>query len=229
MKTILIIEDNREIAELERDFLEASGIGADIVTDGKIGCEQALGKDYDLLLLDIMLPHMDGFEICRTVRKRKDMPILMISAKKEDVDKIRGLGLGADDYISKPFSPPELVARVKAHLARYDRLTRTHTESLECIQIGELRIETEKHRVYESGREISLTHREFDLLVFLARNRGIVCSREKLFEKVWGMDAEGDTATVMVHINRLREKIEPNPQKPIYIETVWGVGYRMKE
>lgn len=229
MKNILIIEDNRDIAELERDFLEASGIAADIVTDGKVGCEQALAKDYDLLLLDIMLPHMDGFDICRTVRKEKNLPILMISAKREDVDKIRGLGLGADDYISKPFSPPELVARVKAHLSRYERLTSIHKESLESIRIGELCIETEKHRVYESGKEISLTHREFDLLVFLARNRGIVCSREKLFENVWGMDAEGDTATVMVHINRLREKMEPNPQKPIYIETVWGVGYRMKE
>ncbi len=230
MKRVLIIEDNQEITELERDYLEANGFEVVVCGDGKQGLELALQEDFSLILLDIMLPGMDGFQVCRNVRKVKEVPILMVSAKREDIDKIRGLGLGADDYISKPFSPSELVARVKAHISRYERLTQAHEpQSADILRHGDLEIQLKKHRVYERGNEISLTNLEFELLVFLAQNPGIVFSREHLFDKVWGQEAVGDTATVMVHINRLREKIEPNPSKPIYIETVWGAGYRFAE
>ena len=230
MKKILIIEDNQEIAELEQDFLEANAIESDIETDGIKGLDRALHGTYDLILLDIMLPGMDGFHICKRIRAEKEIPILMVSAKREDIDKIRGLGLGADDYISKPFSPPELVARVKAHITRYERLTRSAPPADGAvIRSGELEIYVDKHRVFAGGREVTLTNKEFELLVFLAQNKGLVFNRDRLFEKVWGLDAEGDTATVMVHINRIREKIEPDPAKPIYIETVWGAGYRFRE
>ena len=230
MKKILIIEDNQEIAELEQDFLEANAIESDIETDGIKGLDRALHGTYDLILLDIMLPGMDGFHICKRIRAEKEVPILMVSAKREDIDKIRGLGLGADDYIIKPFSPPELVARVKAHITRYERLTRSSSPADGAvIRSGELEIYVDKHRVFAGGREVTLTNKEFELLVFLAQNKGLVFSRDRLFEKGWGLDAEGDTATVMVHINRIREKIEPDPAKPIYIETVWGAGYRFRE
>lgn len=230
MRKILIIEDNREIAELERDFLEADSIFADIAADGTQGLQQALSHEYDLVLLDIMLPGTDGFQICRQLRAKKDVPILIVSAKREDVDKIRGLGLGADDYMIKPFSPPELVARVKAHISRYERLAKPHAADNLDIHIGDLKINSEKRRVFVSGKEVILPNKEFELLLFMARNPGIVFSRERLLERVWGYDvASGDTATVMVHINRIREKIEPDPSRPIYIETVWGAGYRMKE
>ena len=239
MKKILIIEDNQEIAELEQDFLEANAIESDIETDGIKGLDRALHGTYDLILLDIMLPGMDGFHICKRIRAEKEVPILMVSAKREDIDKIRGLGLGADDYIIKPFSPPELVARVKAHITRYERLTRSASPADGAvIRSGELEIYVDKHRVFAGGREVTLTNKEFELLVFLAQNKGLVFlaqnkglvfSRDRLFEKVWGLDAEGDTATVMVHINRIREKIEPDPANPIYIETVWGAGYRFRE
>lgn len=232
MKRILIIEDNIEIAELERDFLEAGGMESIIKTDGTEGLKAALAEDFDLILLDIMLPGIDGFHICRRIREEKEVPILMVSAKREDMDKIRGLGLGADDYILKPFSPTELVARVKAHISRYERLTHLNQPSDtegEVLRRGDLSIYIAKHRVYLKDKEISLTNKEFELLVFLARHPGIVFSRDRLFERVWGLDAEGDTATVMVHINRIREKIEPDPAKPVYIETVRGAGYRFKE
>ena len=229
MKHILLIEDDLAIAELERDYLEADGFEITIETDGQKGLESALTENYDLLLVDVMLPGKDGFQIVREVRKKKDIPILMISAKREDIDKIRGLGLGADDYISKPFSPSELVARVKAHSVRYERLTAKADKSLaSAIEVGSLEIQPEGHRVFIRGKEISLTHKEFELLLFLARNRGIVFSKDALFERVWGLDAVGDTATVMVHVNRLREKLEKDPSKPEFIETVWGVGYRLK-
>ena len=232
MKRILIIEDDQGIAELERDYLEANGFSTDIAADGKTGEAKALGEAFDLILLDIMLPGRDGFQICRTIREKKDIPILMVSARQEDIDKIRGLGLGADDYIIKPFSPTELVARVKAHITRYERLTGKAQQKAadgEVLRSGDLEIYVDKHRVYVKGQEISLTNREFELLVFLAKHPDLVFSRDRLFERVWGLDAEGDTATVMVHINRIREKIEPDPAKPIYIETVWGAGYRFKE
>ena len=229
MKHILLIEDDLAIAELERDYLEADGFEITIETDGQKGLERALTEIYDLLLVDVMLPGKDGFQIVREVRKKKDIPILMISAKREDIDKIRGLGLGADDYISKPFSPSELVARIKAHSARYERLPAKADKSLASfIEVGSLEIQPEGHRVFIRGKEISLTHKEFELLLFLARNRGIVFSKDALFERVWGLDAVGDTATVMVHVNRLREKLEKDPSKPEFIETVWGVGYRLK-
>lgn len=232
MKRILIIEDDLGIAELERDYLEANGFAVAIETDGAAGEKKALNEAYDLILLDIMLPGRDGFQLCRTIREKKDIPILMVSARQEDIDKIRGLGLGADDYIIKPFSPTELVARVKAHITRYERLTGKAQQKAadgEVLRSGDLEIYVDKHRVYVKGQEISLTNREFELLVFLAKHPGLVFSRDRLFERVWGLDAEGDTATVMVHINRIREKIEPDPAKPIYIETVWGAGYRFKE
>ena len=229
MKKILLIEDDKGIAELERDYLEASDFAVEIVMDGRDGLRKALAETYDLLL-DIMLPGVDGFQICREVRKVRETPILMVSAKREDIDKIRGLGLGADDYIIKPFSPGELVARVKAHLARYERLTKGRSgRQPKILQAGALEIQLETHRVYVDGKEVALTHREFELLAFLAENPGIVFSRDKLFERVWGFDAVGDTATVMVHVNRIREKIEPDPAKPIYIETVWGAGYRFQD
>jgi DNA-binding response OmpR family regulator len=174
---------------------------------------------------------MNGFEVCRAIREKKEVPILMVSAKKEDIDKIRGLGLGADDYISKPFSPNELVARVKAHISRYERLMQIWGDSQddEVIRCGEMEIYLQRHRVYTAGKEIVLANKEFELLAFLAKNPGIVFSRERLFDRVWGMEAVGDTATVMVHINRIREKIEPDPTHPIYIQTVWGAGYRFAD
>lgn len=229
MKKILIIEDDKAIGELERDYLEADGFTIDIAADGTAGLEKAKTNRYDLLILDVMLPGADGFEIIRAVRKDQDIPILMVSARREDVDKIRGLGLGADDYISKPFSPSELVARVKAHLARYERLTGTSgTAAITSIRIGDLEIQPEAHRVFVGEKEVALANKEFELLLFLAKNRGIVFSKNTLFERVWGLDAVGDTATVMVHINKLREKLEKDPSAPQYIETVWGAGYRCK-
>ena len=229
MKKILIVEDDKAIGELERDYLEADGFTIDIAADGTAGLEKAKTNRYDLLILDVMLPGADGFDIIRAVRKDQDIPILMVSARREDVDKIRGLGLGADDYISKPFSPSELVARVKAHLARYERLTGTSgTAAITSIRIGDLEIQPEAHRVFVGEKEVALANKEFELLLFLAKNRGIVFSKNTLFERVWGLDAVGDTATVMVHINRLREKLEKDPSAPQYIETVWGAGYRCK-
>ena len=232
MKRILIIEDNKEITELERDYLEANDFEVDIAEDGVTGLEKALADEYNLILLDIMLPRMDGFQVCREIRAQKDVPVLMVSAKREDIDKIRGLGLGADDYISKPFSPSELVARVKAHISRYERLTSragAAPKDEDVLKVGELEIHLKKHRVFSQGKEAFLTNREFELLAFLAKHPGIVFSRERIFDRVWGLDAAGDTATVMVHINRIREKIEPDPTQPIYIETVWGAGYRFAE
>ena len=230
MKRILIIEDDTAISELERDYLEANGFSAEIIADGTKGAEKALSEDFDLILLDLMLPGLDGFAVCRAVRREKDTPILMVSARQEEIDKIRGLGLGADDYIIKPFSPNELVARVKAHIARYERLTRrtSAAEDHDSILTGELEVQPEARRVFSGGKEVSLTRREFDLLLFFVQNPGITFSKDKLFERIWGLDALGDTATVMVHINRIREKIEPRPAEPIYIETVWGVGYRFR-
>ena len=228
MKRILIIEDDKAIAELERDYLEANDFSVEIISDGKKGAEKALAEDFDLILLDLMLPSADGFAVCRAIRREKDTPILMVSARQEEIDKVRGLGLGADDYIVKPFSPNELTARVKAHIARYERLTQKTVQKSDSIFTGGLEICPEARRVFTDGKEVSLTRREFDLLLFFAENPGIAFSKDKLFDRIWGMDALGDTATVMVHINRIREKIEPNPATPVYIETVWGIGYRFR-
>lgn len=229
---ILIVEDEKQIARFLQMELEHEGYICSIEYNGAAALDRIGQEHFDLILLDIMLPGIDGFHICRRIREEKEVPILMVSAKREDMDKIRGLGLGADDYIIKPFSPTELVARVKAHITRYERLTGKAQQKAadgEVLRSGDLEIYVDKHRVYVKGQEISLTNREFELLVFLAKHPGLVFSRDRLFERVWGLDAEGDTATVMVHINRIREKIEPDPAKPIYIETVWGAGYRFKE
>lgn len=227
MKKILIIEDDIDIAEIERDYLAISGCEAEIETDGVSGLNAALKGGFDLILLDIMLPKMDGFSVCRRLREKLDIPILMVTAKKEDIDKIRGLGLGADDYIVKPFSPSELAARVKANLAAYERLKNpqdTHSE----INIGLIRINTGSHRVFVKDKEVPLKNKEYELLLFLVTNADMIFDKETLYEKIWGMDAVGDNATVAVHINRLREKIEDDPSDPHYIETVWGAGYRFK-
>jgi len=228
MKKILIIEDDSSIAELERDYMEINGYSVDIEVSGDTGLQTALSLDYDLIILDLMLPRVDGFEICRKLRIFKDIPILMVSARKEDIDKIRGLGLGADDYIIKPFSPGELVARVKAHLARYERLRGNREPQNDEISIRGLNIDKTSHRVYINKAEVSLTAKEFDLLVLLASNPNRVFSKTELFERIWGMDSLGDIATVTVHIGKLREKIELVPSNPQYIETIWGVGYRFK-
>ena len=229
MKKILIIEDDTGISELERDYLEANDFAVDITSDGNEGLQKALEEDYAIILLDIMLPGQDGFQVCRQVRECKDTPILLISACREDIDKIRGFGIGADDYIVKPFSPNELVARVKAHIKRYERFTCGAVADKRFLRSAGLEIQLDTRRVFVDDEEVSLKNREFELLAFLAKNSGIVLSKGKLFECVWGMDAIGDNATVMVHINRIREKIEPEPAKPIYIETVWGTGYRFNK
>ncbi len=228
MKRILIIEDEESIAELEKDYLELSGFEVEIENDGAEGLKKALGEEFDLFILDLMLPGVDGFEICRKVREMKNTPIIMVSAKKEDIDKIRGLGLGADDYITKPFSPSEMVARVKAHLARYERLIGSSMPDNEIIEIRGLKIDKTARRVWVNGEEKNFTTKEFDLLTFLAQNPNHVYTKEELFNKIWDMESIGDIATVTVHIKKIREKIEFNTAKPQYIETIWGVGYRFK-
>lgn len=228
-KKILVIEDEKNIAELERDYLEANGYEVEIALDGKNGLDRALESDFDLVILDVMLPGIDGFEVCRQIRKSKECPVLMVSAKKDEIDKIRGLGLGADDYITKPFSPSELVARVTAHISRYERLTSKGEEPVNyVINIGNLSIDKNARRVFINDEEVSLTNKEFDLLVFLASNPNVVFSKDTIFDKIWGLDAIGETSTVTVHINRIREKIEDDSSNPQYIETVWGAGYRFK-
>lgn len=228
MSRILIIEDETSIAELEKDYLELSGFEVELEENGNVGLSRALSEDFDLLILDLMLPGLDGFEICRRFREVKNTPIIMISAKKEDIDKIRGLGLGADDYMTKPFSPSEMVARVKAHLARYERLIGSGSLENEIIEIRGLKIDKTARRVWVNGEERAFTTKEFDLLTFLAQNPNHVFTKEELFREIWDMDSVGDIATVTVHIKKIREKIEFNTAKPQYIETIWGVGYRFK-
>ncbi len=228
MSRILIVEDEDSIAELEKDYLELSGFEVELEGDGVRGLDRALNEDFDLVILDLMLPGMDGFEICRRFREVKNTPIIMISAKKEDIDKIRGLGLGADDYMTKPFSPSEMVARVKAHLARYERLIGSGSPENEVIEIRGLKIDKTARRVWVNGEERNFTTKEFDLLTFLAQNPNHVFTKEELFKRIWDMDSIGDIATVTVHIKKIREKIEFNTAKPQYIETIWGVGYRFK-
>lgn len=227
-KNILIIEDEESIAELEKDYLELSNFTVHIENTGDLGLKEALENEYDLIILDLMLPKVDGFEICKKVRAKKNTPILMVSAKKDDIDKIRGLGLGADDYITKPFSPSELVARVKAHLERYERLIGVSAVKNEVIEIRGIKIDKTARRVFVNGEERSLTTKEFDLLTFLASNPNHVYSKEELFKNIWDMESIGDIATVTVHIKKIREKIEFDTTKPQYIETIWGVGYRFK-
>jgi len=228
MSRILIIEDEVCIAELERDYLTISGYETVIVNDGKEGLGAALSRDWDLVILDLMLPGVSGFEICRRIREEKNTPIIMVSAKKDDIDKIRGLGLGADDYMTKPFSPGELVARVKAHLERYQRLTGMKAPSGDVIQTGGLKIDRSSRRVWVDGVETVFTTKEFDLLSFLAANPDRVYTKDELFREIWGMESLGDIATVTVHIKKIREKLGDSTADPKYIETIWGVGYRFK-
>lgn len=228
MSRILIIEDEVTIADLEKDYLELSDFQVDIENAGDVGLERALNGEYDLIILDLMLPGMDGFEVCKKIRETKNVPILMVSAKKDDIDKIRGLGLGADDYMTKPFSPSELVARVKAHLARYNRLVGTNEKKNDIVEIRGIKIDKTARRVYVDGEERNFTTKEFDLLTFLAENPNHVFTKEELFREIWDMDSIGDIATVTVHIKKIREKIEYDTANPQYIETIWGVGYRFK-
>ncbi|MDD5866070.1 response regulator transcription factor [Lachnospiraceae bacterium YH-ros2228] len=230
MNRILIIEDEVAIAELEKDYLELSDFKVDIENDGQKGLDQALRGHYDLFILDLMLPGMDGFEICERIRENTNKPVIMVSARKEDIDKIRGLGLGADDYITKPFSPGELVARVKAHIQRYERLTAQGIakQNNDILHVRGLKIDRTSHRVWVQGEEKQLTQKEYELLTFLAEHPNHVFSKAELFKRIWNMDSIGDIATVTVHIKKIREKIEADKNNPQYIETIWGVGYRFK-
>ena len=228
MSKILIVEDESAIADLERDYLELSGFEVEVANDGQTGLEKSLSEEYDLIILDLMLPEVDGFEICRQVRAKKNTPIIMVSAKKDDIDKIRGLGLGADDYMTKPFSPSELVARVKAHMARYERLVGSAVEENKVIEVRGIKIDTTARRVWINGEEKTFTTKEFDLLTFLASHPNHVYTKDELFSEIWDMESIGDIATVTVHIKKIREKIEFDTSKPQYIETIWGVGYRFK-
>ncbi len=231
MRKILIVEDDHLIAELERDYLEASEYKVEIAKDGYEGLRLSKERTYDLILLDVMLPGVSGFDICREIRKDKNVPVIMVTAKKTDVDKIRGLGLGADDYIIKPFSPTELVARVQAHIRIHERLLGEAgngpvQKPENCIDLGNLKIYPLSRRVIANGKEVSMANKEFELLLFLAQNPNIVFSRDTLFDRIWGMEALGDTDTVTVHVNRIRGKIEEDPSNPRFIETIWGAGYR---
>jgi DNA-binding response OmpR family regulator len=228
VKKILIIEDDSAIAAIERDYLEIDNFIVEIAENGISGIEKAMTGSFQLILLDLMLPGTDGFAVCRQIREHLDIPILMVTARLEDIDKIRGLGLGADDYIVKPFSPSVLVARVKANLAQYERLKGDRQKPMSELTVGNIRINTKSHRVYNMDKELDLKNKEYELILFLVTNADIVFSKEALYERIWGFDALGDNATVAVHINRLREKIEENPSNPQYIETVWGAGYRFK-
>ncbi len=224
----MIVEDEEAIADLEKDYLELSGFKVEVANDGQSGISKALKGNYDLFILDLMLPGVDGFDICRQIREEKNTPIIMVSAKKDDIDKIRGLGLGADDYMTKPFSPSELVARVKAHLARYDRLTGSAAQKNKVIEIRGLKIDTTARRVWINEEEKTFTTKEFDLLTFLASHPNHVYTKEELFREIWDMESIGDIATVTVHIKKIREKVEMDTSNPQYIETIWGVGYRFK-
>lgn len=227
-KRLLIVEDDKSIADLQKDYLEINGYDVHVELSGGSGLKEAVSGNYDLIILDLMLPEIDGFEILKRIRENLEVPVLMVSARKEDIDKIRGLGLGADDYITKPFSPNELVARVKAHLSRYERLMAKNNHVSSELSIRGLTIILESRRVYINNREVSLTAKEYDLLLFLAKNPDKVFSKEYLFDSVWGMDHYGDISTITVHIGKIREKIEADSSNPQYIETIWGAGYRFK-
>lgn len=228
MNKILIVEDEQAIAELQKDYLELSGFSVEVENDGVLGLRRALTEDFNLVILDLMLPGLDGFEICKAIREEKNTPVMMVSAKKDDIDKIRGLGLGADDYMTKPFSPSELVARVKAHLARYNRLIASNLQENTMVEIRGLKIDITARRVWIDGVEKTFTTKEFDLLTFLASHPNRVYSKDQLFSEIWDMESIGDIATVTVHIKKVREKVELDTSNPQYIETIWGVGYRFK-
>ncbi|MCX8129498.1 MAG: response regulator transcription factor [Clostridia bacterium] len=231
MKKVLIVEDDQGIAELQRDYLEINGFAVNICSDGVAGLASIENEEYDLIILDIMLPEIDGLEILKRVRDSKDIPILLVSAKKDEIDKIKGLGLGADDYITKPFVPGELVARVNAHIQKYERLKSKYGGNDikgSSLTVRGLEIQKDSRRVFVNGKEVNLAQKEFELLLFLVQNPNRVFDREELFEKIWGLDALGDASTITVHVARIREKIESTPSNPQYIETVWGAGYRFR-
>lgn len=225
MKKILIVEDDQNIAELERDYLKLNGYEADIETDGRKAAPLALSGNYALLIVDLMLPGKNGFEIIKEVRQKLEVPIIVVSARTDDIDKIRGLDFGADDYMTKPFSPAELAARVKSHINRYERL-RVNAAPLETISVRGLEINTTSHKVFVNGSEVQMTAKEYELLLFMVSNPNIVFSKEHLFDSIWGQDYYGDLATVPVHIQKIRKKIERDPSNPEFIETLWGTGYR---
>ncbi|MGX7264312.1 response regulator transcription factor [Enterococcus crotali] len=223
---VLLIEDDASIAELQKDYLEINHMEAEIASDGLVGLNRALNESFDLIVIDIMLPSMDGFEICRRIREKKNIPLMMVSAKKEDVDKVRGLGLGADDYMTKPFSPSELVARVQAHIKRYQLLTRTDQVN-DTVEIGQIMVDKNARRVFVLGEEIIFTTKEFDLLLFFMEHPNRVWMKEQLFRQVWEMDdLDSDIYTVVVHVGRIREKLKKGKLSEIPIETIWGSGYR---
>lgn len=228
MREILIIEDDINIAEMERDYLQLNGYKSEIITDGARGLKLALEGRYDLIIVDLMLPNVDGYEIIKEVRKKYEIPIIVVSARSEDIDKIRGLDFGADDYLTKPFSPAELTARVKSHINRYERLKGNDKSSSEIISHGGLEINTSSHRVLVYGKEIQMTSKEYSVLLLLASNPNVVFTKEHIFDKIWGDEFYGDTATIPVHIQRIRKKIEKDPSNPEFIETLWGTGYRFK-
>ena len=229
MKKILIVEDDISIAEIEKDYLEINGYDVKLVHDGSLAMDVFDAYNPDLVLLDLMLPGKDGYELCHEMRKIKEVPLLMVTAKNAVSDKVLGLGLGADDFITKPFDPSELVARVKAHLTRFDRLTGANEVDKDIIEFGNVKMNLISREVYKNGKEIKMPVKEFELLHYLASQPNVVFSKEKLFEDIWGFDFLGDSATVTVHINRIREKVEDNPSKPKFIETVWGAGYKFKK
>jgi DNA-binding response OmpR family regulator len=228
-RKILIVEDDENILRLEKDYLEANNFTVDTSTNGKIGLNLAMSGTYNLIMLDIMLPDVDGLEICRQVRKVSNIPIILVSAKRDDIDKIKGLGLGADDYIVKPFSPSELVARVIAHINRYERLTNSPPDESTVVEIGTLKIDKNSRRVFINDKEIIFTNKEFDLLTYLAENPDTVFSKEELFEKIWKYDSMGETSTVTVHVNRIRDKLFAEDKNFEFINTVWGKGYRFNK
>ncbi len=229
MQRILIVEDDEAIAQLEKDYLEVNNYEVTVEDNGGVGLKRAIEGDYDLFILDLMLPEVDGFEVCKRIREVKNTPILLVSAKKDDIDKIRGLGMGADDYITKPFSPGELVARVKAHMSRFERLVGSNSPGKKnIIEIRGLRIDEDSRIVSVNGEDVQLSSKEFELLLFLVQNPNRVISKEELFQAIWGQDSFGDAKTVTVHIKKVREKIELDSSKPQYIETIWGIGYRFR-
>lgn len=228
MKNILIIEDDIDIAELERDYLGLNGYKAEIIQDGAEGLKKAQIGNYDVIIVDLMLPNKNGYEIIKEIRRNQEIPIIVVSARTDDIDKIRGLEFGADDYLTKPFSPAELMARIKSHINRYERLKGNSVVSLEVITRGGLEINVDSHRVLVNGKEIQLTSKEYGILVFLASNPNIVFTKEQIFDRVWGDESFGDTATVPVHIQKIRKKIEKDSSNPEFIETLWGTGYRFK-
>lgn len=225
MNRILIVEDELDLANIIKDYLEKELYEVEICTEGDKAIEIFDKFKPSLVILDLMLPGMNGYEICQNIRIKSTIPILILSAKIDEFDKVKGLNLGADDYITKPFRPRELLARVNAQLRRSQVFNK---ENLEMIDIENIRIYTKEYKVEKNGRDLDLSRNEFELLVFLSKNPRQVFSREQLYERIWGFDSYGDLNTVTVTINRLRQKIEDNPKNPMYILTVWGVGYKFE-